>query len=61
MIVDPKSEKGAITLIALVTVLFIMSFLMTSYIYMANKAQKSSEATAEIKQRYDGKNEKRKN
>ena len=48
-----KSEKGAISLIALVTVLFIMSFLMSMYIILSNRAQSSAETTAEIARRYN--------
>lgn len=47
-----KSEKGAITLIALVTMLFLISFLMSMYIKLSNKAQSSAEATAEIAAKY---------
>lgn len=47
-----KSEKGAITLIALVTMLFLVSFLMSMYIRISNKAQSSVEATKEIASQY---------
>ncbi len=47
-----KSEKGAVTLIALVTMLFLVSFLMTMYIRISNKAQSSVEATQEIAAKY---------
>ena len=48
-----KSEKGAITLIALVTMLFLISFLMTMYIRISNKAQISAETTADIAKKYN--------
>ena len=53
MKINPKSEEGAITLIALVSVLFMMSFLMSMYILLANKAQRSSATTAEIARKYN--------
>ena len=48
-----ESEKGAISLIALVTVLFIMSFLMSTFIVLSNRAQISAETTAEIARKYN--------
>ena len=47
-----KSQNGAITVIALVTMLFILFFLMTIYIRVSNKAQSSAEATEEIRRKY---------
>ena len=48
-----KSEKGAITMIVLVSVLFIMAFLISLYIRVANKAQASAETTKQIAQKYN--------
>lgn len=53
MKINPKSQKGAITLIVLVTMLFLTAFLMTMYIRLANKAGISAETTAEIAKRYN--------
>ena len=41
---NPKSEKGAVTLIVLVTMLFLIAFLMTMYIRLANKSGTSAES-----------------
>lgn len=48
-----KSEKGAITLVVLVTMLFLIAFLMTLFLRVANKAQISAETTEQIKQKYN--------
>ena len=48
-----KSEKGAITLVVLVTMLFLIAFLMTLFLRVANKAQTSAETTEQIKQKYN--------
>ena len=48
MKINPKSQKGAITLIVLVTMLFLIAFLMSMYIRISNKAQTSAETTEEI-------------
>ena len=53
MKMNPKSQKGAITLITLVTMLFLTAFLMTMYIRIANKAGISTESTAEIAKKYN--------
>ena len=53
MKVNPKSQKGAITLIVLVTMLFLMAFLMSLYIRISNKAQTSVETTSEIAKKYN--------
>lgn len=48
-----KSERGAITLVVLVTMLFLIAFLMTMFLKVANKAQTSAETTEQIKQKYN--------
>lgn len=48
-----KSEKGAITLIVLVAMLFLTTFLMSVYINVANKARTSAETTNQIAQKYN--------
>lgn len=53
MRINPKSQKGAITLVVLVTMLFLTAFLMTMYIRVANKAEISAETTAEILKKYN--------
>ena len=53
MKINPKSEKGAITLIVLVGMLFLTTFLMSMYIATANKAQDSSETTKQIQEEYN--------
>ena len=53
MKINPKSQKGAITLVVLVTMLFLTAFLMTLYIRLSNKAGISAESTAEIAKRYN--------
>lgn len=53
MKMNPKSQKGAITLIVLVTMLFLIAFLMSMYIRISNKAQTSAETTEEIAKKYN--------
>ena len=53
MRVNLKSEKGAITLVVLVAMLFLLTFLMSIYIGIANKAQTSAENTKEIAEKYN--------
>lgn len=48
-----KSEKGAITLLVLITMLFIVSFLITMYIITANKVEAQIERTEQIKETYN--------
>lgn len=48
-----KSEKGAITLIVLVGMLFLTTFLISMYIATANKAQDSAETTKQIQEEYN--------
>lgn len=50
-----KSEKGAITIIVLVSVLFFVSFLISSYVIIANKVQTQKEIIAETKKIYEPK------
>lgn len=53
MNVNPKSEKGAITLVVLVGMLFLTVFLMSIYIQLSNKAQDSAETTKQIAEQYN--------
>lgn len=48
-----KSEKGAITLVVLIGMLFLTAFLMSVYIGTANKAQGSADITKKIKEQYN--------
>ena len=48
-----KSEKGAITLVVLIGMLFLTAFLMSVYIGIAKKAQSSAETTKKIKEQYN--------
>lgn len=50
-----KSEKGAITIIVLVSVLFFVSFLISSYVIVANKVQAQKEMIEETKKIYEPK------
>ena len=43
-----RNEKGAITILVLVSILFMVSFLITSYIITANKVQTQKEIIQEI-------------
>lgn len=47
-----KDEKGAITLVVLVTMLFLVSFLMSSFMIVSNRAQKEQEISQEIQKTY---------
>lgn len=53
MKINPKSEKGAITLVVLVGMLFLTVFLMSVYIKLSNKAQTSAETTKKIAEQYN--------
>lgn len=53
MRINPKSQKGAITLIVLVSMLFLTAFLMSMYIGIANKARTSAETTKQIAEKYN--------
>ena len=50
-----RSEKGAITLITLITILFLISFLMTSYMWVSNKVKTQKEILSETKKIYEPK------
>lgn len=52
-----KSEKGAITLVVLIGMLFLTAFLMSMYIQIANRAQSSAETTKQISEQYNNLNE----
>lgn len=53
MKINPKSEKGAITLVVLTGMLLLTVFLMSMYIQMSNRAQGTAETTKKIAQRYN--------
>ena len=53
MKINPKSQKGAITLVVLVTMLLLTAVLMSMYIVIANKAQSSAETTKQIAEKYN--------
>ena len=53
MKINPKSEKGAITLVVLTGMLLLTAFLMSMYIQLSNKAQTTAETTEKIAQRYN--------
>lgn len=50
-----RSEKGAITLITLITILFLISFLITSYVLVSNKVKTQKEILSETKKIYEPK------
>ena len=50
-----KSEKGAITIIVLVSVLFFVSFLISSYVIVTNKVQMQKEIIEETQKIYEPK------
>lgn len=50
-----KNENGVITMITLITVLFMVSFLISSYIIIANKVKTQKEMMAETKSIYEPK------
>lgn len=58
MKINVKSEKGAITLVVLVGMLFLTVFLMSVYIMLSNKAQNSRETTEQIEKQYNNVGEK---
>lgn len=47
-----KSEKGAITILVLVSVLFMLSFLISSYVIIANKVQEQKEIIVQTRSVY---------
>lgn len=49
---DLKNQKGAITMIVLVTTLFLLAFLMSAYMIVSNRAKKQGEMSKEIEQLY---------
>lgn len=48
-----KSEKGAITILVLASVLFMVSFLISAYVIIANKVQTQKEIIADTKIVYE--------
>ena len=50
-----KNENGVITMITLITVLFMVSFLISSYIIIANKVKTQKEMVVETKAIYEPK------
>lgn len=48
-----KSENGAITILVLVSVLFMLSFLISSYVIIANKVQVQKEIITQTKSIYE--------
>lgn len=52
-----KEEKGAITLLVVVTMLFIISFLITMHIIVSNKLQGQLQRSEEIKKVYNNSDE----
>lgn len=48
-----KSEKGAITLVTLGTVIFILAFLLSSFVTISNKLQAQAEIKKETKKIYE--------
>lgn len=48
-----KSENGAITMIVLVSVIFIVSFLISSYVLISNKAQTQKDIIEETRKIYE--------
>lgn len=53
MKINPKSEKGAVTLVVLASMLFLTALLISMYIGIANKAQTSAETTKQIQETYN--------
>lgn len=50
-----KDKKGAITMVTLITVLFLVSFLMSSYIIVSNKVKTQKEMLNETRSIYESK------
>ena len=48
-----KNEKGAVTLLVLVTILFFVAFLITTYMIMVNKAKSQKEVVDQTRQIYN--------
>lgn len=54
--INIKNQKGAITLVVLISVLFFITFLTSTYLILSNKAQIQVETTRTIKERYNQEN-----
>lgn len=50
-----KEQRGAITLVVLISMLFFITFLTSTYIMISNKAQTQIEITKQIKNKYNDK------
>ncbi len=48
-----KNEKGAITLVTLATVIFMLAFLLSSFIIISNRLQAQVEIKRETKKIYE--------
>ena len=48
-----KSEKGAITILVITSILFMLSFLISTYVIIANKVQEQKEIIAKTKDIYE--------
>lgn len=48
-----KEEKGAISILVILTMLFFVSFLIVTYIFVSNKANIQMEATRQVKDMYE--------
>ena len=48
-----RNNRGAITIITLTTVLFMVAFLVSTYVIMANRGQAQAEIKEETKQIYE--------
>ena len=53
-----KSERGAITLLVIVTMVFILSFLISTYVIVANKLKGQVERSKQIQETYNNLNDK---
>lgn len=51
-----RSENGAITILVVVSILFMISFLISSYVISANKVQAQKEIIAQTKELYENYN-----
>jgi len=50
-----SNQKGSITMLVLVTMLFLLAFLMSSYMIVSNRAQKQKQISNEIQEIYRNK------
>ena len=48
-----KNEKGAITIIVVITILVAVAFLITTYVIISNKTQAQKEIVSQTKQIYE--------